>query len=262
MRKYLFLILFYLFFGSFYSELKAQDQKESKSMGRSPYELLSSYYETQFYPFQKGNFYLGMAFSVQDSKLENTNYLIKQVIDGDRTDFDIQLKGGYYIGDYTMAGINFSYFQKEFTGDVFQSPDTVKSNSITRGFTVTPNIRPSFPLTANERLSFFTEIGLTYGLSTTLDRDIRDLDEVNKTYETVNNFRIGISPGITFFAMENFAFEAQLNVLGYSMEISEKTKNGENKSRQVQNNVDFKLNLLTLDMGLAYYFGAGKKRQH
>jgi len=234
-------------------------QKNEERQQYTPYELLSSYYSNYFRPFKKSNIYLGLAFSVEDKYMQNTSYLIKQVIEGNRTNFNVKLKGGYYIGDYTMAGVNVSYFQNKFTGDVFSSPDTVQSNAITRGFTITPNIRPSFPLTANERLSFFTEIGLTYGLNTTLNRDIKYEDEISKTYETVNNFRVGISPGITFFAMENFAFEVQLNVLGYSMEISEKTINDVETSRQVRHNVDFKLSLLTLDMGLAYYFGAGSK---
>lgn len=242
------------------SILLGQEEEEAQNKKYTPYELLSSYYESHFNPFKKSNFYLGLAFSVEDKKLENTDYLVKEVIDGDKNNFDIELKGGYYIGDYTMVGITFDYYQNKFTGDVFQSPDTIKANTITRGFSVTPNIRPSFPLTANERLSFYTEIGLTYGHSTSLDRDITNLDEITKTYEKVNNFKVGISPGVTFFAMENFAFEVKLDVLGYSMEIKDKEENNIDHSRQVRHNVDFNLNLLSLDMGLAYYFGAGKKR--
>mgnify|MGYP000524835010 CR=1 FL=1 len=252
-------ILLFILPSLFLVPFKGYGQDNNEDQSYTPYELLSSYYSNDFKPFKKSNFYLGLAFSVEDKYMENTSYLIKQVVEGNRTNFNVKLKGGYYIGDYTMAGINVSYFQNKFNGDVFSSPDTVQSNAITRGFTITPNIRPSFPLTANERLSFFTEIGLTYGLNTTLTRDIKYEDEITKTYETVNNFKVGISPGITFFAMENFAFEVQLNVLGYSMEISEKTINDVETSRQVRHNVDFKLSLLTLDMGLAYYFGAGSK---
>ncbi len=226
----------------------------------TPYELLSSYYGKQFQPFKKSNIYLGISFSVENKDIQNVDYLVKQVVDGKKNNFNIKLKGGYYIGDYTMLGLNVDYTQKQFSGKVLQNSDTVTSNVISRGFSVTPTLRPSFPLLANNRLSFFTEIGLTYGLSTSLDRTIQNVDEINRSFEKIHTFSIGISPGITFFAMENFAFEVGLNVLGYTMEISDRTRNNTEHSRVVRNNVDFKLNLLSLDMGLSYYFIAGKNK--
>ena len=71
---------------------------------------------------------------------------------------------------------------------------------------------------------------------------------------------MGISPGITFFAMENFAFEVQLDVLGYELQVRNREINGVEQSRDVRNNVDFNINILSLKLGLAYYFGASKKR--
>ena len=243
------------------NSLLAQETLDSLTEQKfTPYELLSSYYGKQFQPFKKSNVYLGLSFSVENKQIQNVDYLVKQVVAGEKNNFDIKLKGGYYIGDYTLLGLNVDYSQKQFSGKVLQNADTVSSNIMNRGFSVTPTLRPSFPLTANNRLSFFTEIGITYGLSTSLDRNLQNEDEVNKAYEKINTFSIGISPGVTFFAMENFAFEVGLNVLGYTMEISDKTTNNTEHSRVVRNNVDFKLNLLSLDMGLSYYFTAGKNK--
>lgn len=251
---------FMLAFIFVYPFIASAQEEENKDKAYTPYELLSSYYGQQFHPFKKSNIYMGLAFSVEDKKLENTDYLVKEVINGNKNNFDIEMKGGYYIGNYTMIGLTCDYFQKKFTGDVFQNSDTIQSNSITRGFSFTPYIRPSFPLTANERLSFYTEIGLTYGHSTTLDRDITNFDEITKTCETINDLEIGISPGVTFFAMENFAFEVKLNVLGYSLKVTDTEINNTEHSRKIRHNVDFNLNLLSLDMGLAYYFGPGLKK--
>ena len=237
----------------------AQETQDSTKKVYTPYELLSSYYADDFKPFKKSNFYLGLAFSLEDKKMINTDYLIEQVLNGNKKNFDIVLKGGYYIGNYAMAGINVKYFENKFVGDIFRSPDTLQSNSITRGFYITPNIRTSVPLTANERLSFFTELGVTYGHSNSLSRNIKNIDNVEKVYSTNNHLRIGISPGITFFAMENFAFEVQLNLMGYNLDVIDKTVNGTDKSREVRQNVDFKIDILSLDLGLAYYFGSGIK---
>ena len=235
-----------------------QEDKTDLDSKSTPYELLSSYYSDNFHPFKKGNFFTGLAFSVADKKMTNTDYLIQKVLDGERLNFDVLVKGGYYTGDYGMVILNVQYFQDKFDGSVFRDPDTLQSNSFTRGFAVTPGFRSSVPLTPNERLSFFTEFGITFGNSYTLTRNTKNLDEIEKTYGTDFNFRVGLSPGITFFAMENFALEVQLNVLGYDLKVSEKSVNDGPESKEIRQNVDFNINLLSLQMGLAYYFGAKK----
>ncbi len=225
----------------------------------TPYDLLSNYYTDNFQPFKKGNFYVGLAFSITDKNLTNTNYLIQQVVEGDRLDYDILLKGGYYTGDYGMAILNINYYQDRFGGTVFQDPDTVQSNTLKRGFAIRPGFRSNVPLTQTERLSFFTEVGFSFGGSSALTRNIKNLDEVEKIYKKEFDFGVGLSPGITFFAMENFAFEVQLNnVLGYKLNVAKSNTNDGPESKQVRQNVDFNINLLSLELGLAYYFGANK----
>lgn len=237
----------------------AQEDPDNES-NRSPYELMSSYYTDQFKPFHKGNWYTGLAFSLRDKNLENVDRLLDNVINGADQSFNIVLKGGYYTGDYAMVGLNFEYRQESFEGILFRDPDTVQSNSISRFYNFTPNVRSSVPLTANERLSFFTEVGLSLGVGNTLTRNTKNRDEVDKIYSDEFNLRVGISPGITFFAIENFAFEVQLDVLGYELNVKNREVNGTEQSRIVTNNIDFNIDILSLKLGLAYYFGAGKKR--
>ena len=198
---------------------------------------------------------MGLSFSLEDVKTENRDVLIETILDGDRTKYDINLKGGYYIGNYAMAGINFTYSENKFSGLILKDSDSIQSNSITRGYAVTPNFRSTVPLTANERFSFFTEIGLTFGGGNTVKRDVKNIDEVDKSYTKNFNFRVGISPGVTFFVMENFAFEIQLDLLGYELDSSKTTVNDIDESSRTTQNIDLNINLLSLQLGLAYYFG-------
>ena len=85
-----------------------------------------------------------------------------------------------------------------------------------------------------------------------MKRDIKNTDEIEKSFSENYNLRVGISPGVTFFAMEKFALEIQVDVAGYEMNVINKTKNDVDKSRDVRHNVDFKLNLLSLKFGIAY----------
>lgn len=234
-------------------DLEAQEKEKAEY---TAYDLLSSYYNQDFKPFKKRNVFLGLSFALEDRQSINTAGLIEDIVDGQRLDYNILLKGGYYTGDYGMVGINFSYFQDKFEGEVFRDPDTLQSNSINRGFAITPNFRSSVPLTKNERLSFFTEFGLTFGMSNSLRRNTKNIDEVSKTYGTDYKLRIGLSPGVTFFVMESFGFEVQLNVLGYELQFNEKTVDEGDPSQKVQQNVDFNVNILSLQLGLVYYFGS------
>ena len=59
--------------------------------------------------------------------------------------------------------------------------------------------------------------------------------------------------------MENFALEVQLDVLGYELNVEKKVKNDLERSRDVRQNVDFKLNILSVKVGLAYYIMNNKK---
>lgn len=250
------LLIAFLFLGNLHAMSQSSDEQTY-----TPYELLSSYYSSgNFSPFSKKNWYTGLAFSLNDEQSENTTGLIQDIINGENLNYNLTVKGGYYSKDYNMIGLNFSYYQKGFNGTVFQDPDTIQSNSLTRGYSFTPNLRSSIPLTKNQRLSFFVELDLVFGYATTLSRNTKYVDEISKTYTTEYTFGAGVSPGITFFAMEAFAFEIQLNVVGYKLDISDSEINGEEQSRVVNQKLNMDIDLLTLDLGLAYYFGANKKK--
>lgn len=252
-NNYLVLLCFFLFSQIIQTQEEVKSKKEN--IKHSPYELLTSYYNTDFQPFNKGNIYFGFSMALEDRQMENTDNLFQKVLDGDRVNFNILLKGGYYLNDYTMLGLNANIFENKFEGVVLRDSDTIQSKSIKRGYSFTPNYRTSIPLTKNERLSFFTSAGLTFGKSSTLKRDVKNLDEIEKSFSDNYNLRLGISPGVTFFAMENFALEVQLDVLGYEMNLVQKTVNGEEESRDIRHNVDFNINILSMKLGVAYYFG-------
>ncbi len=233
-------------------------QDENTDENTKAYDLMSKYYNEDFSPFKKKNIYIGLAFSLEDLQQENTKGLIQDVVDGKSLKYNLLLKGGYYINNYTLIGLNFTYGQSKFTGQVFRDPDTLQSNTLIRSFDFTPNIRPSIPLTRNDRLSFFIEVGLTLGYNTALVRNTKKLDEVDTKYTEGFHFRAGLSPGVTFFAFESFAFEVQLDVIGYDLQINQESVNNDEPAREVNQKIDANINILTLKLGLAYYFGSKK----
>lgn len=257
-KKLILLFGFVCFSGVASSQTENSEEVNKKY---SAYELLSSYYQKDFKPFKKGTIYTGFSMSLEDRQSENTENIFQKTLEGDKVNFDLSLKSGYYISDYGMVGLNFNIYEKKFEGILFQDPDNLEQKSITRGFSITPNYRTTLPLNANERLSFFTTVGVTLGKSNTLKRETKNFDEIEKSFTENYNMRAGISPGVSFFAMENFALEVQLDVLGYELNVENKTTNDVEKSRDVRQNVDFKLNILSVKVGLAYYIMNSKKRK-
>lgn len=233
----------------------------------TPYELMSSYYDEAFQPFSKHNVFVGFAFSLEDKRLVNSDYLFNHVIDGDRLNYSIEVKSGYFTGDYGMIGLTFEYLRTQFDGSllssdgiVFSASDTVQSTSRTNGYAFSPYFRSAIPVSANNRLSFFTEFSTTFGTSTTESSNSNDKTQLEKTNTNNFNFKIGLSPGLTFFALENFALEAQLDLLGYSLDVNRTSINDGPESKKVRQNVNFNINVLSLNLGLAYYFGAKNKK--
>lgn len=246
-----FLILASVFFGG-----KVMGQQKKVNKEYTPYELLSSYYNSsEFKPFKKNTWYTGLAFSWEDKESENNQQLFQKILSGNNNDYSISVKGGYYTQDYNMIGLKFNYYQEAFNGKVLRDSDSIQSNALTRGYVITPNLRSSIPLTKNERFSFFVELNVMGGLETSLVRNTKNIDEVSKTYGKNYLFGAAIAPGITFFAMENFAFEVQLNVLEYRLKVSDTTIDGEEQTRVVQNKLGLNIDLLSLNLGLAYNFG-------
>jgi len=248
--------LLYLLSFSVYSQENQEGKKSS-----DPYELMSQYYHDGFEPFGKGNAYVGFAFSLQDQKLVNQARLFDKVLDGQDLNYDLTFRGGYILRDYFMVGGNFVYNRAKFTGTIVQESDTINRERISSIGTIAPTIKTYFPLTKTQRLSFFNELGLGFGFGNTVTRDTKNLDEINKTYTDEFAFTAGISPGITFFAIENFAFEIQLNnLIGYELKVSNKNINDTEESKVTTHNVNFNIDLLSLNLGLAYYFGAKKQK--
>ena len=222
---------------------------------------MTEYYSNNFHPFVKSNVYLGFAFSLKDTKSDNEQNLLFTTIEGDDIRYSVTLKGGYFLGDYLMVGANLSYDRSEFQGIVLSDSDTISREYVDRLAIISPVLKSYFPLTKNHRLSFFNEIGIGFGFGKGVSRNTENLDEITKVNSDEFIFTAGISPGVTFFAIENFSFEIQLNnLIGYTYKQSSQTKNEVEEGKVVTNNVNFNVNLLALRLGLSYYFGTKKQR--
>jgi hypothetical protein len=233
----------------------ATAQKKDKL---SPVELMFEYYNEEFKPFHKGKWFTALTFNIEDENLQSGNKLIgfDKIIEGQSFNYEVKLKGGYSIGNYSFVGLGITHGRDKSEGRGIILLDTLNSESVTNKNIISPYLRTYYPLSKNQRLSFFNEIKMDFGFGDTVVKSFNNQELTEQENTDEFKFGIGISPVINFFAIENFAFEIQLDVLGYEYERSTTIDNEGNELITDSHNVDFKLDLLSLNFGLAYYFGA------
>lgn len=235
-------------------KLYAQSIKKEETH-KSSKDIIIDYYNDDFRPFDKGKWHTKLSLSLSDKQLDNVSRLFEHVENGDDVDWNVQLSAGHFLGDYFMVGAGIGYDEKKFTGNVINfDSELVNRNTISRNITVAPFVRIMVPLTDNHRLSLYNDFGLLVGAGRSLSRETSNFDEIESKYTKQLQLGLGISPGITYFMMHNFAFEAGVNLLGYRLNLSKSTDEMGIQSTRLEHDINFKTNLWTLNFGLSYYF--------
>lgn len=239
----------------FYTTNAQEDKDENKD---NPKSLMSTYYNNNFTPFQKGNSFVNFTVSLNSDDYTNASYQFQNVIQGESGDYSIKLTGGYYFSDNFAGSLGFQYGNTNFDGTVLKLHDTINKKSLTKSYTINPSLRSSIPLVKNQRLSLYVDMGFGIGWGNTVSRNYNNDETLEKTFADNFSFGIGISPGVTYFVMENFAMEIGLNILGYNYDKSTSTENDGPESIVKNQSIDFNLDLLSLKLALAYYIGTKK----
>lgn len=207
------------------------------------------------YGISKGRYYGSLTFSLNSRKAENEDQLLRQVIDQDRYTYRVIGNGGYAIKDNFTLGLSLAYGQsKEDITFLDENDDELNSKRLQRGISFTPNMRNYIPIGKGKlQIVVQTQLGFTFGES--LQR-IYAQDNVDKIESDFFEFDIGVSPGIVLFFTRNWAFETRVNVAGLSTRVENLVTNNDesNKQRIEETKIDLRLNLLELNLGVAYYF--------
>lgn len=204
---------------------------------------------------RKGDIYTTLTFSLSTRAAENEDQIIRQVVKQDRYQFRVIANSGYAIQDNFTLGLSLGYGrQEEELTTLDDNNARVTSKKIEQGYSFAPVMRNYVPF-GNGQLQIVvqTELGITIG--ETLQRTFLS-DDVNKTEGDFVELGIGVSPGLVLFFDKHWAFETTVGLAGLSTRVEEKVTNDdeENRQRVVESTVDLRINLLQLNLGVAYYF--------
>jgi hypothetical protein len=203
----------------------------------------------------KGRYLNALTFSLDQRRAENENQLLRQVIDQNKYDFEVRASGGYAIKDNLVLGLALAYGEtKEDVVFLDENNLELNTKSLQRGFSFVPNMRNYIPI-GNGQLQIIvqTELRGTFGESL---RRTYSADNVDKIEGNFLEFDLGVSPGVVLFFTRNWALETRVNVAGISTRFEEKVINNDfnNKTKIQETSIDLRLNLLQLNLGVAYYF--------
>jgi hypothetical protein len=203
----------------------------------------------------KGRYYSSLTFSLDSRIAENEDQLIRQVVDQNRFDYRIIGNGGYAIKDNMTLGLLAGYGRaREEITFIDENGENVTSNRLQQGLSLAPNMRNYIPIGKGQlQILIQTELNVTFGES--LQRTFR-IDDIDKIEGNFIDIELGVSPGLVLFFDRHWAFETTVGIAGFSTRIENEVTNGdqENRQRVVESGVDLRINLLQLNLGVAYYF--------
>lgn len=204
----------------------------------------------------KGNVFVSTTFSVKHSESENETRLLQNLDDSYRLNWNVTLRSGYFIKDNFAVGGYFKYANKldqlTYTNDAGE----VFDESLERSYSIAPFIRNYLPL-GKGSFALFNETNLefTYGSDV---RQVEDANDINRTSGNSYMLKLGIQPGIAAFINELVSVEVGTSVLGLSSKYSTTRVNDDkdNEGYTWNNEVSFEIDLLSLFLGITFYFPA------
>lgn len=207
----------------------------------------------------KGQWLFGGAMSYSESENSNYKFIVLNHLDGTGYSFKVSPFVGYFFRDNVSAGIRLAYarnFDKldnakiEFGDDInVEIKDIQRLEHI---FYTTGFIRTYINLGNSRRFGLFNEARLTAGAGEGKQISGKN-EEKTGTFEEILHLQVGMSPGLVAFVSDNVAVEVAIGVLGFDFKWIEQTTNQVYKGERRKSAGNFKIDLFSLSLGLAFY---------
>lgn len=202
----------------------------------------------------KGRAFVSLSFSLDQRRAENESQLFQEVIDQDRLQYRVTVNGGYALANNLIVGLGLSYGREKEDLTFLQDGVEVTSRFLEQDISFIPNMRNYIPF-GKGTFQIFVQTDMRFSFAESLQRDFFP-DEIDKIERDVFEYRLGVSPGILLFFDRHWAFEMSVGLAGLTSRITEQTTNDDedNQTRIVKTDIDLQINLLALNLGVAYYF--------
>ncbi len=209
----------------------------------------------------KGQWIVGATASYSTHVNDNYSFTMIEGITSDGYTFKASPIIAYTFKDNLAAGVRFEYGRSRLRldsagiciggdGDSF-SLDIIDYYILQHSYSAMAILRQYIPLGEAKRFALFAETRLEVGGS----RAKFAFDQpVVGTFSKGYSVGLGVVPGIVAFATNNVAFEVSIGMLGVGYSYTEQIHNQISVGEVESTNLSFKLNLLSIGLGVAFYF--------
>lgn len=208
----------------------------------------------------KGQWMVGATFSYNEHVDDNFEFLsVLKDIESTGYTFKVTPLVSYFIRDNISIGGRFSYSRSftdlgnlslELGDDLSFDVENYKATSNT--YSAAIFLRTYLNLGDSKRFGLFNEARVTYGYSESNSSSGAGVD-LSGMYQLKNNLNIGVAPGITCFINDFVAAEASVGIAGLNFNWYDQTKDQVYKGKRSASSANFKINLLSIDLGIVFY---------
>lgn len=208
----------------------------------------------------KGTYMGGMSVSYQENNTDNMNITVLKNLDGQGFSFGVSPHIGYFFKDNQAVGLRFNYNRSKVDlrsldlslGEDFNiSLDHIFYQANT--YEVSGYWRVYMPIAKSKIFAVYNETRLGYRYSESKNSTGTGT-EYTGSYTTGNRIFAGLAPGVTAFITNNAAIEVGADLVGFEFGKSEQVTNQVSQGSTSTAAARFKINLLSLHVGMALYF--------
>jgi hypothetical protein len=203
----------------------------------------------------KGRGFSNLTFSLDQRKAENENQLFRQVDNQQRLNYRVTANGGYALADNMTLGLGVSYGrEREDITYSDQDGQQVTSNFLEYDISLIPNLRTYVPI-GSGTFQIFIQTNFRISMGESLNR-LYYAEESDKIEGKLFEAALGIQPGVLLFFDQNWAFETSVGLIGLTTRTTREITNNDrdNQAKIIESGIDLKINILTLNLGVARYF--------
>lgn len=208
----------------------------------------------------KGQWMVGATFSYNEHVDDNFEFLsVLKDINSEGYTFKVTPLVCYFIKDNISIGGRFAY-SRSFTkldnislelGDDL-SFEVQDYHSTSNTYTASVFLRTYLNLGDSKRFGLFNEARVSYGYSESSGSTGKGVD-LSGLYQLKHNLNISVAPGLTCFINDFTAVEASVSVAGLNFNWYDQTRDQVNKGSRTASSANFKINLLSIDLGIVFY---------
>ena len=238
----------------------AVDTLSSKPMSRREFRKNRGLSNIKNHIVPKGQWIFGGTMSYSTHTNSSYNFLVVDDIDSKGYTLKVSPIIGYALRQNSMIGARLVYSRS------FLEMDSAALNlgegdgalnfgvdyyyALKHSYEVIAIWRQYIPLGRSKRLALFSEFQLSFGGS---QSKFAEGSPIRGTFAKSFDIALGVNPGIVAFVTNNMAFEVNVGVLGLSYSHTEQIHNQIMKGETSASLMNFKINILSIGLGVAFY---------